>query len=222
MTLIVNDFEVQRPAFVGGVTEPDLLIAGELPADIEAREYLLDEAFGAARFDKTVERLRAGACPPQAWHLLRRTPANWSGPCACGTFTPARCRHFCSVRLRLPRPIVRAESAASSWRKLCSGRFRLAMTPSCWSATRLIMNPSGLPGVIRGACLSQVRSIRRAFSASNCEMALWRRRKARDGLPARSIFRRIAAGASTAGPRNLSSPDNALDAVPGSSHVLRS
>lgn len=72
MTLIVNHFEVQRPAFVGGVTEPDLLIVGESPADIEARENLLDEAFGAARFDKTVERLRRGRLPAPGLALVAK------------------------------------------------------------------------------------------------------------------------------------------------------
>lgn len=100
MTLILNDFEVQARAFVGIVAEPNLYIASESPADVQARESLLDEAFGAARFDKTAERLRQGRLPApgmalaakdegeligtlRMWHILAgEVPALLLGPLA--------------------------------------------------------------------------------------------------------------------------------------------
>ena len=43
----------------------DIRIAPELPRHAAARETLLDEAFGGARFSKTSERLREGRLPAQ-------------------------------------------------------------------------------------------------------------------------------------------------------------
>jgi predicted N-acetyltransferase YhbS len=62
MTLISN-VPVQAAAFIGAAVAPHVFVTGESPADFEAREDLLDAAFGAARFDKTVERLREGRLP---------------------------------------------------------------------------------------------------------------------------------------------------------------
>jgi predicted N-acetyltransferase YhbS len=61
---LISNFESRAPvswasdAVIGNVT-----IGLESPADCWARERLLDDAFGASRFDKTVERLRAGRKP---------------------------------------------------------------------------------------------------------------------------------------------------------------
>jgi predicted N-acetyltransferase YhbS len=65
MTLAVN-FE-PRAAFLyaGRHAARPVTIGPESPADFCARERLLDQAFGAARFDKTVERLRAGRKPAE-------------------------------------------------------------------------------------------------------------------------------------------------------------
>jgi predicted N-acetyltransferase YhbS len=99
MTSILN-FDVQAPAFAGVVGKPNLTIASESPADSWARERLLDEAFGAARSDKTTERLREGRLPAQGlaltakdagdlvgtlrmWHILAgEVPALLLGPLA--------------------------------------------------------------------------------------------------------------------------------------------
>ncbi|HUB62882.1 MAG TPA: N-acetyltransferase [Methylocella sp.] len=62
MALISNE-RVQAPAFFGAVAAPHLFVTGEAAADFEARETLLDEAFGVARCEKTVERLREGRVP---------------------------------------------------------------------------------------------------------------------------------------------------------------
>ncbi|MCL2453151.1 MAG: N-acetyltransferase [Alphaproteobacteria bacterium] len=66
MTLINHEL-MQAPAFPGLVTSPHLAVMEEKPTDYDARENLLDEAFGPHRFEKTVERLRADHRP--ATHL---------------------------------------------------------------------------------------------------------------------------------------------------------
>jgi predicted N-acetyltransferase YhbS len=96
----ISNFEVQAPVFAGVVGKPNLCIASESPADSRARERLLDEAFGAARSDKTAERLREGRLPAQGlalaafdageligtlrmWHILAgEVPALLLGPLA--------------------------------------------------------------------------------------------------------------------------------------------
>jgi predicted N-acetyltransferase YhbS len=79
MTLFLNDFDVQAPAFVGIVAEPNLYIASESPADFQARESLLDEAFGLARFDKTAERLRQGRLPAPGMALAAKDAGDLVG-----------------------------------------------------------------------------------------------------------------------------------------------
>jgi predicted N-acetyltransferase YhbS len=96
----ISNFEVQAPAFAGVVGKPNLTIASESPADFRARERLLDAAFGAARSDKTAERLREGRLSAQGfalaawdadeligtlrmWHILAgEVPALLLGPLA--------------------------------------------------------------------------------------------------------------------------------------------
>jgi predicted N-acetyltransferase YhbS len=48
----------------------DFAIRAERPEDAPARESLLDAAFGAARFEKTCERLRAGRLPADGLALV--------------------------------------------------------------------------------------------------------------------------------------------------------
>lgn len=111
MALISNEF-VQ--AFIGVVAAPHLYVTDETPADLEARENLLDKAFGAARFEKTVERLRegplAGRRASRSWRKMR---ARSSAPCVCGRSEPAMCLLFYSGPSRSPRPIARAGLAAA-------------------------------------------------------------------------------------------------------------
>jgi predicted N-acetyltransferase YhbS len=96
----ISSFDVQVPAFAGVVGKPNLTTASESSADSWARERLLDEAFGAARSSKTVERLREGRLPAQGfalaawdageligtlrmWHILAgEVPALLLGPLA--------------------------------------------------------------------------------------------------------------------------------------------
>jgi predicted N-acetyltransferase YhbS len=47
-------------------------VVDETPADVAAREALLDEAFGPARFLKTCERLRAGRLPARGLALVAK------------------------------------------------------------------------------------------------------------------------------------------------------
>jgi predicted N-acetyltransferase YhbS len=61
-----SNFEARAPVSWAGDTFPrNVTIGLELPADSWARERLLDDAFGAARFGKTVERLRTGRKPAE-------------------------------------------------------------------------------------------------------------------------------------------------------------
>jgi predicted N-acetyltransferase YhbS len=102
MTLISN-FDVHTPPFAGVVGKSRLTVASESPADSWAPERLLDEAFGAARSDKTAERLRERRLPAQGlalaakdagdlvatvrmWHILAgEVPALLLGPLAVAT-----------------------------------------------------------------------------------------------------------------------------------------
>lgn len=56
-----------------------LRISTENPADVIAREALLDEAFGLERFAKTCERLREGRLPAQGLALVARDDADLVG-----------------------------------------------------------------------------------------------------------------------------------------------
>jgi predicted N-acetyltransferase YhbS len=71
MTLISN-VPVHAPAFVGAVAAPHVFVTDEQPVDVAARENLLDAAFGAVRYEKTVERLREGRLPAQGLALVAR------------------------------------------------------------------------------------------------------------------------------------------------------
>jgi predicted N-acetyltransferase YhbS len=96
----ISNFDVQAPAFAQVIGKPKLTVASEMPADSWARERLLDEVFGAARSDKTAERLREGRLPARGlalaakdagkligtlrmWHVLAgEVPALLLGPLA--------------------------------------------------------------------------------------------------------------------------------------------
>ncbi len=78
MALISNEL-VYAPAFIGVVAAPRFYVADELAADFEARERLLDEAFGAARFEKTVERLREGRLPAPGLALVAKDASELIG-----------------------------------------------------------------------------------------------------------------------------------------------
>jgi predicted N-acetyltransferase YhbS len=71
MAFIPNEL-VQTPAFFAAVVARQIFVTDESLHDFEAREHLLDEAFGAARFEKTVERLREGRLPAPGLALVAK------------------------------------------------------------------------------------------------------------------------------------------------------
>jgi predicted N-acetyltransferase YhbS len=98
---LISNFEARAPfLWAGGTGTRKVTIGLESPADSGARERLLDDAFGAARFNKTMERLRAGRKPAEGlafaakdsrgligtlrlWHIMAGdTPALLLGPLA--------------------------------------------------------------------------------------------------------------------------------------------
>jgi hypothetical protein len=60
------------PAVVPAPARASFVIMEETPADLGAREALLDAAFGPARFLKTCERLREGRTPAPGLALVAR------------------------------------------------------------------------------------------------------------------------------------------------------
>jgi len=72
MTSISNEIAFQVPACVGHVPAPYVYITDEAPSDFSARDALLDAAFGPARFEKTVERLREGRAPAHRLALVAK------------------------------------------------------------------------------------------------------------------------------------------------------
>jgi predicted N-acetyltransferase YhbS len=72
MTLISNQIDRWAPPFIGHASEPNIYIGDEKPADVLAREALLDEAFGRLRCAKTAERLREGRLPAKRLAIVMR------------------------------------------------------------------------------------------------------------------------------------------------------
>lgn len=124
MTLVL-DFESRAPFFYGGrIGTRPVAIGLEQPGDLFARERLLDRAFGAARFDKTVEKLRAGRKPAaglsfaardasgfigtlRLWHIMAGgVPALLLGPLAVAT----ACRSQGIGRALMEKALGRAAS----------------------------------------------------------------------------------------------------------------
>lgn len=64
-----HDFALDAPRFAPRAPAP-FSVREESPADIVAREKLLDAAFGPARFLKTCERLREGRAPAPGLALV--------------------------------------------------------------------------------------------------------------------------------------------------------
>ena len=75
----ISNALVQAPAFAGVVGKFRLAVASESPADCWARERLLDEAFGPARLEKSVERLRENRLPAQGLALAAKDADNLVG-----------------------------------------------------------------------------------------------------------------------------------------------
>ncbi|HET6374521.1 MAG TPA: N-acetyltransferase [Methylocella sp.] len=68
----ISKFDIDALAFAQAVGNPIMIIANETPTDCRARERLLDEAFGPARHEKTVERLREGRLPASGLALAAK------------------------------------------------------------------------------------------------------------------------------------------------------
>lgn len=171
MTLISND-SVQAPAFIGAVAAPHVFVTDEQPADFGAREDLLDAAFGAARFDKTVERLRKGRLPAPGLALVAKDAGE-----LVGTLRLWQIRAGDVPALLLgPLAVDKAYRSRGLGRrlrgKLCSVPWPLGMAPSCSLAMRLIMSLSVLPGAIRLGFPFPGLSMKRVFLGSNSMMAL--------------------------------------------------
>ena len=62
-----------------------ILVDVERPGDAEARELLLDRAFGPARFRKTCQALRAGRLPARGLSLIARSRDGFGGGAVVGT-----------------------------------------------------------------------------------------------------------------------------------------
>ena len=89
----------------------EALIEDERAFDAPAREALLDEAFGPARFAKTSQRLRDGRLPAEGLALVARDRGELVGTVRCWTSAPAAALPCCSARWRSPDRIARAASA---------------------------------------------------------------------------------------------------------------
>ncbi len=77
---LISNFEARSPLlWAGDAVTRNVRIGLESPADSWARERLLNEAFGAARFDKTVERLRIGRKPAEGLALTAKDGARLIG-----------------------------------------------------------------------------------------------------------------------------------------------
>jgi predicted N-acetyltransferase YhbS len=79
MTSISNEISFQMPTVIGLVPESYVFVIEEDPADSFAREVLLDAAFGNARFEKTVARLREGRSPADHLALTAKSGADLVG-----------------------------------------------------------------------------------------------------------------------------------------------
>lgn len=76
---LISNIDAQAPIIPGIDGKPNLTIASESPDDFRTRERLLDEAFGVARFETTVERLREGSLPAQGLALAVKDASNLIG-----------------------------------------------------------------------------------------------------------------------------------------------
>ena len=87
-------------------------IRNETHGDIGSREALLDRVWGAARFEKTAERLREGRTPAAGRRSSPKKTEISSVPSGYGTSVPdRRCRPCCSARSRSRRRSAAAASA---------------------------------------------------------------------------------------------------------------
>jgi len=85
MTLMINAASLDAAALPGAAIAfaSETRIADEQPHDVAAREALLDNAFGADRFAKTAERLRAGRLPAHGLSLAARRDGALVGTLRC-------------------------------------------------------------------------------------------------------------------------------------------
>jgi hypothetical protein len=87
-------------------------IRHERPSDIAAREALLDQCFGGARFAKASERLREGRLPAEGLSFVATDRGVSPARCGCGTCRPVPTgRRCCSARWQSVRTAAAAGSA---------------------------------------------------------------------------------------------------------------
>jgi hypothetical protein len=87
-------------------------IVDERSGDFDAREALLDEAFGPQRFEKASARLRDGRTPARGLALAASDQGALVGArCAAGMSWPVGAPRFSSARLLSPDRIARSGSA---------------------------------------------------------------------------------------------------------------
>jgi predicted N-acetyltransferase YhbS len=121
----ISNFDAQVPVSAGIVGNPNLTIASESPADSWPRERLLDEAFGAARSDRTVERLREGRLPAQGLALVAKDAGDFVGTVRMWHIHPGEV----SALLLGPLAVAKAYRSRGLGRRLVAeALFRAAST----------------------------------------------------------------------------------------------
>jgi hypothetical protein len=212
----ISNFGLQAPAFAGVVGKPNLTIASESPADSRAWERLLDAAFGAARSDKTPERLREGRLPAPGLALAAKDAGDLVGTLRMWHILAGEVSALLLGPLAVAKAYrSRVDLAEASWLKLCSERRAWGTKPSCSSATRLIMNPSAFPAAIRLRLLFPAPSMKRAFSARTQRRCLARGARLR-GRRRRARSSGVSWGDRVPPPAVLSGPAGLLDSVEAS------
>jgi predicted N-acetyltransferase YhbS len=76
---LISNFESRASVLWASDAVQNVTIGLESQADFWARERLLDDAFGTSRFDKTVERLRAGRKPAEGLAFTAKDGARLVG-----------------------------------------------------------------------------------------------------------------------------------------------
>ena len=131
-----------------------ITIRKERPPDVDAREALLDRAFGDTRFAKSSERLREDRLPARRPRLRRgRKPSRVVGTVRLWN---VGCRHRPPALLLGPLAVVRGlpwprhrRGAGAAVR--CAKRAGSATARCCWSATRPITSRFGFSAEKTGA-----------------------------------------------------------------------
>ena len=179
-----------------------ITIRKELHRDVEARETLLDRAFGDARFSKSSERLREDRLPRRRPLVRRgRATAAWSAPRGCGTSRAGPGAPALLLGPLAVDPDCRSRGiGAALMQRVAGAKPRGSATaPCCWSATRPTTAASASRPRRPAACGCRARYERnRLLGASSSSPA---RSTARAARSARRPAGAEARAAGRAGPR---------------------